>query len=630
MATSIQEHIAEATREKLQEYETLRGNLVGDLPFWDLVVITAADEAQASAYKLQIYDKLSKREIPDGITYHVFSDPVGPKIGNGGSTLAALAELEKLHKDLLCNYKILLINAGGMSQRLPHASLLGKIFTAMPVGNPIYQMIDLKLAMYIDLPSRMKPGIFVCSADTIELYDVRGDELQWSFKEPGLTALAHPSAIEIGTGHGVFVLPKQENYKHVKAYMTECLEFLHKPSIAVMRKKGAVIPDKMASDCNTSNLTGANGGDCQPEVVYTDSAFYIDAPTIKKLAEYYRQVQPLQCEIDAYGDFLQALGPNASMDYTNNVDNVVKVTDELIAKRQEIFNLLKGTQLNVIAMNESNFYHLGTTTEYLHHFCCNPSFTDELGSTNDVFNLRMGKSKNADEPAAKMPRISDGKGCTMHSAIKDSLEDSHPFVVEYCNFSAQADIHIGRNCIVSMCCVSGKKRISIPDNTFLHTACVRLEKDARYVTIVLNIHDNLKTKVGQASIGDLVFLGKPLSELFTNFSSDEAKCLFPARMEEYSIWDAKLFPVSDNMDNALFAALDMATIVKQKGQFDDLSSFHVGRISISDILLKKDIQTMLFYRDNLYKINLRSSMLFIIVITIHSTFESLFFHPNLI
>ena len=49
----------------------------------------------------------------------------------------------------------------------------------------------------------MPPGIFVTSADTIELYVLDGD---WTFKNSGFTALAHPSPIEIGTTHGVFVL----------------------------------------------------------------------------------------------------------------------------------------------------------------------------------------------------------------------------------------------------------------------------------------------------------------------------------------------------------------------------------------------------------------------------------------
>lgn len=76
-------------------------------------------------------------------------------------------------------------------------------------------MLELKLAMYIDFPKKMKPGIFVSSADCIELYELNGEE--WNFENPGVTSLAHPSPIEIGTTHGVYVLdePVEEIVKEV-------------------------------------------------------------------------------------------------------------------------------------------------------------------------------------------------------------------------------------------------------------------------------------------------------------------------------------------------------------------------------------------------------------------------------
>lgn len=49
--------------------------------FWDLVVITSGDEDQRSAYEIQITEKLERKELPLGISYHVFADPPGCKIG---------------------------------------------------------------------------------------------------------------------------------------------------------------------------------------------------------------------------------------------------------------------------------------------------------------------------------------------------------------------------------------------------------------------------------------------------------------------------------------------------------------------------------------------------------------------
>jgi fucose-1-phosphate guanylyltransferase len=49
--------------------------------FWDVVVITAADEKQELAYRQQLSEKLKRKELPLGVQYHVFVDPAGAKIG---------------------------------------------------------------------------------------------------------------------------------------------------------------------------------------------------------------------------------------------------------------------------------------------------------------------------------------------------------------------------------------------------------------------------------------------------------------------------------------------------------------------------------------------------------------------
>lgn len=110
------------------------------------------------------------------------------------------------------------------------------------------------------------------------------------------------------------------------------------------------------------------------EHVYTDSVFFVDWETAKSLYDFSEEIKPIDCEIDAYGDFLQALGSEASADYTKNVVNVTKETSSLVEKRKKIFDFLKGTQLNVLLLNESRFYHLGTTTEYIDYLCENDVF----------------------------------------------------------------------------------------------------------------------------------------------------------------------------------------------------------------------------------------------------------------
>lgn len=247
--------------------------------FWDVVAITAADEKQELAYKQQLSEKLKKRELPLGVQYHVFPDPAGTKIGNGGSTLCSLECLESLCGDKWNSLKVLLIHSGGYSQRLPNASALGKIFTALPLGEPIYQMLELKLAMYVDFPSNMRPGVLVTCADDIELYSV-GDSEYIAFDQPGFTALAHPSSLAVGTTHGVFVLHSDSSLQHGDLEYRQCYQFLHKPTIENMHRFNAVHRQRSFGQ---QNLSGGDT-DCLPlhtEYVYTDSLFYMDHKSAK-------------------------------------------------------------------------------------------------------------------------------------------------------------------------------------------------------------------------------------------------------------------------------------------------------------------------------------------------------------
>lgn len=71
---------ASLTRVKVIHFLST-GKEVQTNEFWDLVVITAVDEDQRSAYEIQITEKLERKELPLGISYHVFADPPGCKIG---------------------------------------------------------------------------------------------------------------------------------------------------------------------------------------------------------------------------------------------------------------------------------------------------------------------------------------------------------------------------------------------------------------------------------------------------------------------------------------------------------------------------------------------------------------------
>ncbi|KAM7011843.1 fucose-1-phosphate guanylyltransferase [Tautogolabrus adspersus] len=562
-----------ATREKVRKFSYLRGREVQPGEFWDVVVVTAVDESQREAYELQISEKVKRKELPLGVHYKVFSDPPGSKIGNGGSTLYALQQLSDLYGKAVGTLRVILIHAGGWSQRLPSASALGKIFTALPLGDPLYQMLELKLTMYVYFPLHMKPGVLVTCADDIELYSISEDE-SIRFDQPGFTALAHPSPLSIGTTHGVFVLHSHEkSCKNSEMENVSCRRFLHKPSIQKMRDSGAVCIRQ--SGCSSLSDT---------EFVYTDSTYYVDFETAKSLLNLLKELGPLECEIDAYGDFLQALGPKATVDYTNNTANVSKEESSLVEIRQKIFHHLKGTPLNVILLNNSKFYHIGTTSEYLFHLTEDVALKRELGLLTSAFSVHLSENSKG----------SSG-GCVMYSLLDTGCSVGAGSVVEYSRLGAK--VSVGKGSIVSSCQVS--PGLSVPDGVFMHSLCVNYKNQTRFVTVFFGINDDLKHSVETpAYMEELKLCGFSLMERLSLWGLKNEALRFSGDPSCCSMWNACLFPVCSDQQSSFLMSLEMLQAVLSSSMFTLPTDTRL--MSMQESLICKNLQEMLELRKGLY------------------------------
>ncbi|XP_063154200.1 fucose-1-phosphate guanylyltransferase [Candoia aspera] len=573
-----------ATRKRLEKFAGLRGKTVQTGEFWDVVVITAVDKKQEIAYQKQLSEKLKRKELPLGVGYHVFADPPGPKIGNGGSTLHALRCLEEHYGDKWDTLTIILIHSGGYSQRLPNASALGKIFTALPCGDPIYQMLDLKLAMYIDFPACMNPGVLITCADDIELYHIDATEVL-RFDQPGFTALAHPSSLTIGTTHGVFILEPPLHLTEKELEYRSCHLFLHKPSIEQMYQSGAVY-----KRTNYQASPSGEPGDSfvESEFVYTDSLFYIDHITAKLLLAFYKQIGILCYEIDAYGDFMQALGSGATKDYAKKAGNVTKESG-LIEIREKIFTVLKGLPLNVILLNNSKFYHIGTTRECLFHFTSDRNMKLEMGLLPNVFSICSSSAEDLGKSA-----------CIIHSMLSSKCFVAPGSLVEYSRLGSE--VSVGTNSIISGCSIDTKAEI--PPNTFMATLSIRIDGELMYVSMVLGIEDNLKKNVEHlADIHLLRFFGiglKQCLELWGLRISDE---LFSGDKTCLSLWTVRIFAVCSHLSDSVKVSLGILNSVQSKSPFK-LDGFKL--LSIEEMLCHKDVEDMLKFRRQLYEeINLQ-------------------------
>ena len=142
---SLSIDLRKATEDKVSKFNLIRGK-ESTTPFWDIIVLSALDAAQKNLYEIQLKEKLARKELPLSPTYHVFHDPVGVKVGNGGGVISVIEDLQKIYNEDLKSKKVLILLSGGYSQRLPSASLLGKVFTALPLG----KIFSLIVALFLN------------------------------------------------------------------------------------------------------------------------------------------------------------------------------------------------------------------------------------------------------------------------------------------------------------------------------------------------------------------------------------------------------------------------------------------------------------------------------------------------
>ncbi|GAB1608875.1 fucose-1-phosphate guanylyltransferase-like, partial [Argonauta hians] len=556
----------------------------GHTPFWEAVVITTADEDQKQGFQLQIKAKHERKELPSNLEIHVISDPPGVKLGNGGATFTALSFLQEFYGEKFLSMKILLIHAGGLSKRLPSHSVLGKIFSTLPCGSPCYQMLDVKLALFWPFIEKMKPGIFLTCADDIITYSL--SDLDWSLESEAFTALAHPSPVKIGTSHGVYIV-KDKTCVNDRVQLAKCQTVLQKPSVEMMTKLGAMVTSQKGS---------------KEPVVYTDSAFFFTSSVSKIFLNFINNHGPFNCEIDAYGDFLQALGSDPQEDYVENLKNITTASGDLLHTRKELFQLLKGSPLDLVVLNNSSFFHIGTMPEMLHNYCENDYFKTTFGLSSDAFSVWLDDQPEHGEPVRKKSHIK-GKnhGCLIHSVLCLGSCISSLALVEFCHF--EWPVSVSKNCLLSNCELVHSTPVKqspviVPENTFMHTVPVIIEGNLKHVTMVFHVNDNLKQSVVVKDLGTIPFLGGTLGNAIEKFKISNFKIVPDTNRTEVSLWDINIFPVTDTMSDSFLLGLAMSRCFEPEESIINLASYQL--VSVSSVLKHKAVKEMVEYRQKLF------------------------------
>jgi len=211
---------------------------------WDYLIITAANDSQAASYRTQLELRKDLGFLPYAHHLLVVPDPDGKRIGSGTSTLLCLAEVlsHQLKSDsdadnpstwqtILEKLRILIIHAGGDSQRLPAYGPSGKIF--MPVPGPAdtalpTTLFDRQIPTYLALPALPDDTgqIVITSGDVL----LNFDPAQINFSSVGLTGLGSFTSSQQAASHGV--LCRKQN--------STVTRFLQKPTIDQQQNAGAI------------------------------------------------------------------------------------------------------------------------------------------------------------------------------------------------------------------------------------------------------------------------------------------------------------------------------------------------------------------------------------------------------
>lgn len=558
--------------------------------FWDVVVLTTFDAVQQQSFEKQIDFKKQQGHLPK-VPILVVADPPDQKLGVGGSTLHVLDELHKQFGDALDQKKTLIIHSGGSSQRLPSYSVLGKIFAPVPIqglrmDSAIPQMFDLKLAMYLPFCELLGPGVFVVCADDIETYclDVKSLDMK-ALASGDVVALAHPSSISVGTGHGVYVINNDSQSLKCLNSVQECMEVLQKPSEDIMRSKGAVYIKEE--------------GGTLTEKVWSDSVFWLSGQVYHRLLQWYRTKAPISTELDAYAHFLPCLGTRMAS---------AKPTD-FQDFRSELLPILKDFSLKVLLLNESEFYHMGTMKEYLMHFNVMENFCAELGLMKNTSNLQNPCILKVAEHLSPT-YFKNGMITETHFSdptIKITvLQSSTQFVIENCQINLSFKVHgdiIMNNCVLEECSHIAllTDEVNLFGNLMYHTVPIMSEGQSLYVTVAFDLTANMKCV--SDNLSGVYNYGCSLSEMsrILGYKTTE---VVPKSLDSVSLWAAKIFVGGSTAAESFWLTHHAINKIKNEQEGEplqtDITSCKGSRLfSMRDVVILKDMETLLKDRDHL-------------------------------
>lgn len=491
---------------------------------WDCIVLTASNKNQKESYINSINLRIEKKLIPNNIDYIVIEDPEGKRIGSGGATINVFLELNKKYKDLT-DKKILIINSGGDSKRVPQYSNIGKIFSPVQRFLPngaCSTLFDENMILSISLFTRIQSGCVIMAGDVLLSFN----PMQIDFFNVDIASVSISENVNTGCNHGVFVTDELNNVT----------KFLHKETVETLRNYNAVNKnDNVAIDTGLLFLSSNVINDLISNIIDNNlKDIFINDNT----------------RLNLYNDLLiPAAKDSYKEDYLNS-EGEIELNDNIFKSREIIWNFIRKYNYKVAKLSPAKFIHYGTNKELIK--LLKNKELDFLNFSNRIL-TNDNKEKNYN---VYKSYIGNNVTIKNNSYIENSIIENN--------------VNIGENTILSnVVC----KNIDIPNDVVLNTLKLNNNK---YVTRIFGVEDNPKN----------IFINSKF--LNSDVSSFISKYKINSDILNYndSLWDLNIYTLHDSIDESVEYALKLYDIVNLKSTNEVVNQyFSKDRISLKDSFL---------------------------------------------
>ncbi|MDA3925014.1 MAG: hypothetical protein PF904_09985 [Kiritimatiellae bacterium] len=539
---------------------------------YDIIVLTAANEAQAGGYREQLAWRRENGLIASDTQCIVITDPGGRRVGSLGATFNVLAELASSLKpaidggaasleELFKGRRILICHSGGDSRRTPAYTAQGKVFTPVPAtaenGVPL-ALFDLILKTLSELPAPEDGHVLVTSGDVLLTFDHGSVD----FSKPGVTGISYFGSIERGSRHGVYVPAAFKG----GSSSTECFpvaDFLQKPDEQEMLSAGAIDGfGHVAIDTGLVSFgpqTTARFLDlCGVKIKGGDVV--VGKGLLKDVIE--GSAPPL----DMYEELLMGLTPSFSEE--RFVEHFAGKSASVAANKRRMrafYRALQNIDFSVNILPYCEFFHIGSSRELLSGFSGLSRTAQEYGFANGS--------------GASLMYVEDNSRAFIFNAYINSPFSSQRSLVESVYAESSRGLKLEGDNIVTGVPAGCNVQIKLPCGTGLVCLPVGREK---WVAVAYGIRDDFKTAYGVAK--DCLFLNKPVEEWMESNEISAAKLWKDDTAD--GMWSARIWRIgelNDVMKEALQIAAGRGFKSAVKGR----------RSSISELLPKVNHKRLL-------------------------------------